>query len=127
MRTKHDLIIDSVWDSRARYLLEQDDKPWYIPERTRKVLIDRANNTCVICGRKFSFTYLHIDHRTPVSLGGKATFDNLQVLCQWCNLSKSNHLLDPRSYRDGYVIPIIPLTDKIVSEEILRRVESELY
>lgn len=127
MRTKHDLIIDSVWDSRARYLLEQDERPWYIPERTREVLIRRADNTCTICGKKMAANYLHIDHRTPVSLGGKATFDNLQVLCQWCNLSKSNHLLDPASYRKGYVIPIFPLSEKALNDEILRRVESELY
>lgn len=127
MRTKHELIMASVHDQRARYLLEQDDKPWYIPEQTRRVLAYAADFTCAICGRRLGMANLHIDHRTPVSRGGKATYDNLQVLCRWCNLSKSNHFIDVSSYKKGYVIPIHVPSERAVMDEILRRVESELY
>jgi 5-methylcytosine-specific restriction endonuclease McrA len=35
---------------------------------------------------------LHVDHIVPVSRGGLTLDDNLQTLCQECNLGKSNRL-----------------------------------
>lgn len=34
--------------------------------------------------------HLHYDHIVPFSWGGPDTEDNLQLLCQFCNLSKGN-------------------------------------
>lgn len=34
------------------------------------------------------FRYLELDHIHPYSLGGSSTVDNLQALCDFCNLSK---------------------------------------
>ena len=36
---------------------------------------------------------LHIDHIVPVSLGGRTVQENLQTLCQSCNLGKSNRFV----------------------------------
>jgi len=33
---------------------------------------------------------LHIDHVTPWSKGGETEMDNLQTLCEPCNLGKSD-------------------------------------
>jgi 5-methylcytosine-specific restriction endonuclease McrA len=33
---------------------------------------------------------LHVDHINPWSLGGETTLDNLQVLCNACNIGKGN-------------------------------------
>lgn len=54
-------------------------------------VLKRDNFKCQICG----FTAqdgatLHIDHIIPVSKGGKTTMDNLQTLCDRCNIGKSN-------------------------------------
>lgn len=62
-----------------------------------KVLRDkikvRDNYTCQICGRYMpDGVGLHIDHIIPISKGGKSIESNLQVLCDKCNHSKSNHL-----------------------------------
>lgn len=35
---------------------------------------------------------LHIDHIIPISNGGKTVEQNLQVLCDKCNLKKSNRV-----------------------------------
>lgn len=57
-------------------------------------ILERDHYRCQICGRtaKEDGVKLHIDHIMPISLGGKTEWDNLQVLCQDCNLGKSNRL-----------------------------------
>lgn len=51
-------------------------------------LIEKQAFKCAECKCKIS--EYHIDHIMPISLGGKNTEDNLQILCPKCNLSKSN-------------------------------------
>lgn len=126
MRTKHQLIMASEQDELARQLLLIDEKPWYIPQETREYLIEEAGNRCKIC-RKFVGDpgLLHIDHIFPVSRGGRAYLDNLQVLCRTCNLSKSDHALDPRSYTLGYPIPIYLPSEREIDQSVLRKVFDE--
>jgi hypothetical protein len=60
-----------------------------------KVLI-RDNFRCVFCGKSPATdldTKLHIDHIKPFSKGGKSILENLQTLCEKCNLGKSNKQL----------------------------------
>lgn len=38
---------------------------------------------------------LHVDHITPWANGGETVFENLQILCEKCNVGKSN--IDPHS------------------------------
>lgn len=45
---------------------------------------------CVECGATKENTTLHVDHILPVAQGGSDELDNLQTLCEACNLSKSN-------------------------------------
>ncbi|WP_298263887.1 homing endonuclease associated repeat-containing protein [Acidocella sp.] len=63
--------------------------------RMRFRVMTRDNFKCLACGispaNQFGVT-LHIDHKKPWSLGGKTTDDNLQTLCDKCNLGKSNVL-----------------------------------
>jgi 5-methylcytosine-specific restriction endonuclease McrA len=107
----------------ARYMLEIDDSPWYIPDKTKRFIIERDNSICRICKRYTSEP--HIDHIDPVSKGGKCFYENLQVLCPFCNLSKSNHALDPKSYEVGYVIPIVVKSDLSINKIILERLADE--
>jgi 5-methylcytosine-specific restriction endonuclease McrA len=48
---------------------------------------------CPSCKQVFAgadaFEALHADHKIPYSEGGRTTWDNLQLLCGPCNLSKS--------------------------------------
>lgn len=125
MRTKHQLIIDSKHDPLARQLLAIDDNPSYIPVETKKFLLMEYDSTCAICKRKTNDP--HIDHIEPVSLGGKDYYENLQVLCRFCNLSKSAHRLDPKSYNVGYVIPIYVPSERLINNKVLERVLDEHF
>ncbi len=64
-----------------------------IPLSLRLKILNRDNFRCVFCGKSPATdigTKLHIDHIVPFSKGGKSTLENLQTLCEECNLGKSN-------------------------------------
>jgi hypothetical protein len=63
--------------------------------RLRFRILKRNNFTCQACGASPALTpglTLHVDHVKAWSLGGETTEDNLQTLCEKCNLGKSNVL-----------------------------------
>lgn len=87
----------------SRWLVDNDPHPENIPIAIRERILLRDSYECSICGSRYD---LVIDHIIPVSRGGKANMNNLQVLCRWCNGTKSNHLISIDSYRLGFVIPL---------------------
>jgi hypothetical protein len=59
--------------------------------RLRFRVFQRDRFKCVACGRSPATDLniiLHADHITPVALGGKTVIENLQTLCEGCNLGK---------------------------------------
>ena len=63
---------------------------------TRYAILERAGFKCQCCGikpLKDNNVILHIDHIIPQSLGGSDETDNLQVLCNKCNISKQNRFI----------------------------------
>jgi len=59
----------------------------------RYKVLSRDRFKCVKCGISPSTDMnckLHIDHVVPFSKGGLTTFENLQTLCNKCNLGKGN-------------------------------------
>ena len=59
----------------------------------RYKVLNRDKFKCVRCGASPATDptcKLHIDHIVPFSKEGKTTFDNLQTLCEKCNLGKGN-------------------------------------
>lgn len=56
-----------------------------IPEAVRSEVWRRDGGRCVNCGSKEN---LQFDHIIPVSRGGATSPQNLQLLCQPCNLAK---------------------------------------
>ena len=67
-----------------------------INDNTRYAVLERAVFKCQCCGfrpLKDNDVILHIDHVIPRSLGGSDSIDNLQVLCDKCNLSKQNRFI----------------------------------
>lgn len=65
-----------------------------ISKQLRFEILQRDSYTCQYCGRKAEDgVKLHVDHKTPVSAGGKTEFDNLITSCQDCNLGKSDKII----------------------------------
>lgn len=64
-----------------------------INEKTRLRVLKRDNYKCQKCGRSPAThlgIFLHLDHRVPFSKGGNNDVENLQTLCNKCNLGKNN-------------------------------------
>lgn len=63
--------------------------------RLRFTVLKRDNFSCKKCGRapaKDPSIILHVDHVIPWSKGGETVIENLETLCEPCNLGKSNVL-----------------------------------
>lgn len=66
-----------------------------IPLGLRYKVLKKDAFKCIACGRGApDGVKLHIDHKTPFSLGGLTELNNLQTLCDECNISKSNKFID---------------------------------
>ena len=81
---------------------------WYlrrfIPMSMKIALLQRDRFTCTECGERIAETdnakalvkmgagLFHIDHIVPVNQGGRATMENLRILCPKCNLSRPRQL-----------------------------------
>lgn len=60
----------------------------------RKNILLRDDYMCQYCGKTFSAESLTLDHVTPISKGGKDTWDNVVTACKKCNHRKGNMLLE---------------------------------
>ena len=67
---------------------EQNKRP-QIPREVVDAVYRRDGGRCVYCGATEN---LHLDHIIPFSRGGATNVENLQLLCQKCNLTKSNKI-----------------------------------
>ncbi len=61
-----------------------------LDSRLRHECFKRDGYKCLECGATNKDKVLHCDHIVPVSQGGSDELDNLQTLCENCNLAKSN-------------------------------------
>ncbi|HHS92981.1 MAG TPA: HNH endonuclease [Campylobacterales bacterium] len=83
-------------DSDVKFIKLLQEKPKrtrYINEKIRLKVLKRDNYRCLKCGRSPATHLnlsLHIDHIKPFSKGGNNHEENLQTLCDKCNLGKGN-------------------------------------
>ena len=73
----------ATWDYR---MLETDP----VPDSLRYDVLRNGGGRCALCGATKIDRPLHVDHIIPRSRGGQNTIENLQILCEKCNLAKSN-------------------------------------
>jgi hypothetical protein len=60
-----------------------------LPDDVKLLVWTRDGGACVKCGSRMN---LQFDHVIPLALGGSDSAENLQILCQVCNLQKSDRL-----------------------------------
>lgn len=68
---------------------DQKPKRKQISKSVRFEVFKRDTFTCQYCGSTPPKAILHVDHITPVALGGKNNLDNLLTACSECNLGKA--------------------------------------
>lgn len=73
-----------------------------ITKKARFEIFKRDGFVCQYCGAQPPSVILHIDHITPVKLGGGNDIENLVTSCQRCNQGKSSTPLNqiPKSLKD---------------------------
>ncbi len=67
------------------------DKKRNFTEEERMIIWAKSDKRCCECKNKITYEQYHADHIDPHSKGGKTILDNSQVLCNGCNLKKSNN------------------------------------
>lgn len=60
-----------------------------VPPEVQEFVWQRDEGRCVYCGAREN---LHYDHVIPVAKGGGNDISNIQILCQDCNLRKSDSI-----------------------------------
>lgn len=60
------------------------------PKWMRAAILDNHENRCDACYKNLLTEEITFDHIVPIAQSGKATFENLQVLCWDCNQRKAN-------------------------------------
>jgi len=95
------LADDFVLPDREEQKTQSEIKVEYKRENSRNIslslrlqVLSRDNFRCVFCGKSPATdigTKLHIDHIEPFSKGGKSVIENLQTLCEECNIGKSDN------------------------------------
>lgn len=71
----------------------QPERSRSISWRLRFLVMRRDDFKCQCCGNSPALSpglVLHVDHVHPWSKGGRTTRDNLQTLCEQCNIGKSD-------------------------------------
>lgn len=88
----------AYWNARRARMLGNGGS--YTPEEW-EALKDRYSYRCLCCGA--TDRPLTADHIVPVTRGGHGYITNIQPLCQPCNSSKGNRIIDYRPARDRRV------------------------
>jgi len=66
----------------------------HLRPRDRHAILKRDNFKCKLCGKSTSDGIkLEVDHIIPISKGGKNKANNLQTLCDKCNLGKYTDII----------------------------------
>lgn len=96
----------------SRYTEKKNEflRSWEWRELRYKVLNNRGRS-CECCGAKPPEKVMHVDHIKPLSKYWQLRLkeSNLQVLCEDCNIGKSN--IDETDFRDKMVELTIPLLE----------------
>ncbi len=87
------------WANDQNFSVESDEQPVVQPRKTprnvnwrlRAQVLMRDEAKCCLCGASpRDGAKLQVDHVLPWSKGGETVLENLQILCEKCNVGKSD-------------------------------------
>ena len=81
---------DTTWNIGKKH--KQNRKKYSI--EVRRMIYDKADGCCQLCGRKIMFSDASLDHIIPLGVGGIDCESNLQLACKVCNGAKDSYLPD---------------------------------
>lgn len=61
---------------------------------TRKMLYNKYDGVCQLCGKKLTIKDMTLDHIVPLACGGIDDINNIQIACEQCNWLKADSLPD---------------------------------
>jgi hypothetical protein len=83
-------------EPRDQLDLKSRKTPRNVNWRLRAQVLMRDSAKCRLCGATpTDGAKLHVDHIQPWSKGGETTIENLQILCEICNIGKGNFVASP--------------------------------
>lgn len=81
------------WQKNKKFKITSLIERAKMSDSLRYDVLKRDGFRCKICGASAEEgAKLHVDHIIPVSKGGKTEMNNLQTLCDRCNIGKSNKI-----------------------------------
>lgn len=82
----------------------------------RKIIYNKSNGRCALCGQRLLLENMTLDHIVPLSMGGKDSMGNLQASCFACNQFKKNIL--PDAFMDRIIKIFLYQTEKQIGNNI---------
>lgn len=83
--------VKDMIDTKESYEYQKKMERLKMTDSLRYDILRRDNYRCQICGiTAKEGAKLHVDHIRPIAKGGKTEIENLQTLCERCNLGKSD-------------------------------------
>lgn len=90
----------ACWRTITEPLVVKKDRnrsPRAVKNSLRVRVLLKGGATCRLCGaRPEQGAKLHVDHIIPWSKGGETVLENLQILCDKCNIGKSDYVPEDR-------------------------------
>lgn len=83
--------ITSVAGKKNTTPITRQRTPRNVNWRLRALVLMRDGARCRLCGADSQKSVLHVDHVVPWSRGGETLLENLQILCEMCNIGKSDY------------------------------------
>jgi 5-methylcytosine-specific restriction endonuclease McrA len=80
--------------SDMKTLFRMKLKEAYVEPVSRRVVWERDKGICGICGEPADRKLWHLDHITPLVLGGLHCYENVQVSHPRCNMAKGGRTLE---------------------------------
>ncbi len=93
-------------------------------DEERKIIYNKSNERCELCGQRLLFSNMTLDHIVPLSMGGADDMENLQASCFACNQFKSNIL--PDDFMDRVIKIFLYQTEKKCSKDMKLKIIHKL-